>query len=153
VEAVAAGDVCKLVESTEDRRYQAATLLAADAGLRIGEIQALRWLDINELMRELSIEWSYDRTGELTETKGWKRRVVSISDRLWSALQALKRVGPLVFCRRDSKPLGYDVTRDGIRDIYLHAGVKVPRKPWHSLRHTFGTELANATFPFTSSVS
>jgi integrase len=98
-------------------------------------------------MRELSIEQSYDRTGELTATKGWKRRDVSISDRLWSALKALDRVGPLVFCRRDGGPLGYDVTREEVRAIYDRAGVKVPRKPWHSLRHTFGTELANANVP------
>src|SRR4051794_18138784 len=92
--AVAASDVDKLAAAA-DERYCAAILLAADAGLRIGEIRALRWSEVNELMREISISQSYDRTGELTETKGWERRVVPISDRLWSALKRLHRVGPL----------------------------------------------------------
>src|SRR6201999_998234 len=96
------------IAAVADERYCAAILLAADAGLRIGEIRALRWSEVNELMREISISQSYDRTGELTETKGWERRVVPISDRLWSALKKLHRVGPLVVSRLDGGALGYD---------------------------------------------
>jgi integrase len=144
--AVAASDVDKLA-AVADERYCAAILLAADAGLRIGEIRALRWSEVNELMREISISQSYDRTGELTETKGWERRVVPISDRLWSAMKKLHRVGPLVFSRLDGGALGYDATREAVREIYAHAEVELPPKPWHSLRHSFGTGLANAGVP------
>jgi integrase len=145
--AVAPADVDKLAAAASDPRYRAAIFLAADAGLRVGEIRALRWCEVNELGRELAISQSYDRNNELTETKGWERRVVPISDRLWSALKVLDRAGPLVVSRLDGEPLGYDVTRETVREIYLRAGVAYPPKPWHSLRHSFGTGLANAGVP------
>jgi integrase len=143
IDAVAPEDVTKLAAAA-DARYRVALLLAADAGLRIGEIRALPWLDVNEIAREVTIAWSYDRTNVLSETKGWDRRVVPISERLWEAMRALERRGPLVFARLDGKPIGYDAVRDVVHEIYVCADVAAPMKPWHSLRHTFGTELANA---------
>lgn len=140
--AVAPEDVVRLEVAATDARYRAAILLAADGGLRIGEIRALPWLDVNELGRELTIAWSYDRTNALSEVKGWERRKVPISDRLWSALKAVDRAGPLVFARLDGKPIGYDAVRDVMHEIYDRAGVTTPKMPWHALRHTFGTELA-----------
>lgn len=145
--AVAAGDIDKLLATVTDPRYRVAILLACDAGLRIGEIRALRWSDVNELARDILISRSYDRTGKLTETKGWECRGVPISDRLWAGFRDLDQIGPLVVARRDGGPLGYDVTREVIRAIYDQAGVVIPPKPWHSLRHAFGTELANANVP------
>lgn len=147
LEAVDPDDVVRLLDATEDARYRAGILLAADAGLRIGEIRALPWLDVNELARELTVAWSYDRAGALTETKGWERRTVPISDRLWSALRALDRAGPLVFARLDGKPIGYDAVRDVAHEIYDRSGVTTPVQPWHALRHTFITELANRGTP------
>src|SRR5690606_5657445 len=73
VVAVSAADVCKLVDAA-DAKYRAAILLAADAGLRVGEIRALLWSDVNELAREITVSRSLDRTNALSETKGWKRR-------------------------------------------------------------------------------
>jgi len=146
LEALAADDVVKLA-AVADVRYRAAILLAADAGLRIGEIRALAWLDVNEVQRELTIARSYDRARNLTETKGWERRTVPIGDRLWAALRALGRVGELVFCRLDGGSLGYDCVRDRLHELYVAAGVDAPAQPWHALRHTFGTELANRGTP------
>ncbi len=98
---------------------------------------------MNEIGREITVDLSYDRTNALSETKGWERRTIPISDVLWSAMRAIERVGPLVFSRLDGKPIGYDCVRDRIHEIYEAAGVKPPTLPWHGLRHTFGTELAN----------
>ncbi len=123
-------------------------LLAADAGFRIGEIRALTWADIDELAREITICRSYDRSNKLTETKGWKVRAVPISPRLWEALAALPRQANWVIARIGAKePLGYDTMREAIHRLYREAAVNVPTKPWHSLRHTFGTELASAGVP------
>lgn len=93
IEPVAAEDVPRMLDAAPDDRYRAGILLAADAGLRIGEIRALEWLDINEVQRELVVERSYDRTGELSGTKGWKRRTVSIGERLSGlGAQAVQRL-------------------------------------------------------------
>lgn len=141
-EAVAPEDVDRLLEATEDRRYRIAIMLAADAGLRIGEIRALPRLEVNELAREIGVAWSYDRAGHLTETKGWERRAVPVSDRLWEEMQADDSPGALVFARLDGEPIGYDAVRDVVHEIYDRAGVRAPGQPWHALRHTFGTQLA-----------
>lgn len=142
---VAAEDVNKLLEVATDERYQVAILLAADAGLRIGEIRALHWMDVNELAREFTVVWSYDRDGNKTEPKSWERRTLPIAERLWAAMKKLQRRGPLVFSRLDGKPLGYDATIQVAHELYELAKVTKPLKPWHSLRHTFGTELASRT--------
>lgn len=140
MQAVDPEDVDRLLEATTDRRYRVAILLAADAGLRIGEIRALPRLEVNELQREISVAWSYDRSGNLTETKGWERRAVPISDRLWAEMRT--GTGRLVFARLDGEPIGYDAVRDAIHEIYDRAGVRCPTQPWHALRHTFATTLA-----------
>ncbi|MDX2088970.1 MAG: tyrosine-type recombinase/integrase [Kofleriaceae bacterium] len=148
IHAVASDDVVRIVEACGDPRYRAAILLAADAGLRVGEIRALMWSDVNQLAREITISRSLDRTNVLTETKGWERRVVPISDRLWAALKALDDRRRYVLSRRAADgPMRYDVTRHNIHRIYTKAGVTPPPKPWHSLRHTFCTELARAGVP------
>lgn len=146
LQAVAPSDVDKLADAA-NARYRVAILLGSEAGLRIGEARALPWIEVNEIGRELTIAWSYDRTNALSETKGWERRTVPISAKLWSALQAVDRVGPLVFSRLDGKPLGYDVVRDVAHEIYDRAKVKPPKMPWHALRHTYGTTLANTGAP------
>ncbi len=141
VRAVAPEDVDLLLGKAEDPRYRVAVLLAADVGLRIGEIRALPWLEVNELGRELTVAWSYDRSGNLTEPKSWERRTLPINERTWEAMKSIPRRGPLVFSRLDGKPIGYDVTIQVAHELYEKAGVTKPAKPWHSLRHTFGTEL------------
>jgi integrase len=57
--------------------------------------------------------------------------------------EKLDRVGPLAFSRLDGAALGYDATRDAVREIYARAAVDILPKPWHS----FGTGLANAGVP------
>jgi integrase len=132
-----------------DARYRIAILLAADAGLRIGEIRALPRLEVNEIAREITVAWSYDADGNLTETKGWERRTVPLSDRLWAAMRDVPadRPGSLVFARINGDPISYAAVRERIHEIYIAAKVKPQRQPWHALRHTFGTELANSGAP------
>lgn len=140
LEAVDPEDVDRLLEAAPDRRYRIALLLAADAGLRIGEIRALPRAEVNEVQRELGVAWSYDRSGNLTETKGWERRTVPISERLWAEMRG--DTGRLVFARLDGAPIGYDAVAAAIHAIYERADVRCPAQPWHALRHTFGTQLA-----------
>src|SRR5690606_32287462 len=68
-------------------------------------------------------------------------------DRLWTALRPLDRSTGYVICRQGGGALGYDATREAVRAIYGAAGVEIPAKPWHSLRHGFCTALANAGVP------
>jgi len=52
--------------------------------------------------------------------------------------------------------LTYWAALDALRELYARAGVTIPvsetgeRRPWHSLRHTFGTECAARGVPITT---
>ena len=56
--------------------------------------------------------------------------------------------GLWVLAQEDSEPMNYERMLEGINALYGLAGVAVPvsesgvTRPWHSLRHTFGTECA-----------
>lgn len=80
----------------------------------MGEVCALRSSDVNEISREITVSRSLDGANVLTETKGWERRVVPISERLWAALKPLDRTKRHVMSRRDGDgPLLYCGTRRG----------------------------------------
>lgn len=140
--------VVSLVGATTDLRYRAAVLLGADAGLRVGEIRGLEWDCVDELRRRIIVARAIDPANNVGAPKNRKRRTVPATPRLWEALAALPRVGRAVIGRRDNgNPLGYWTMRDELLDVYGEAGVPVPPKPWHCLRHTFCTELATAGVP------
>lgn len=129
-------------------RYKAAILLAADAGLRIGEVRGLEWGDVNELRKTITVARAIDPRNNVTAPKNRKRRTVPTTPRLWQALKRLERKGRQVVGRNDGKgALGYYAMRERLHDIYDAAKVPAPPKPWHCLRHTFCTELARAGVP------
>lgn len=134
-----------------DDRYTAAILLAADAGLRVGEVRGLERGDLNELKRTITVARSIDPRRNVTPPKNRRLRTVPASERLWAALQALPDTGPVLVAKRIGKgrggPLGYSAMNGRLHDLYDAAGFDAPPKPWHCLRHTFCTELARRGVP------
>ena len=83
-----------------------------------------------------------------------KVRTVPLSASLITALDALPKRGIWVLTPLDGdKHLSYWTMLESVQSVYDKAGVKVPvaesgkTMPWHSLRHTFGTELAAQSVP------
>jgi len=68
-------------------------------------------------------------------------------------LQELPKRALWLLCGADGAPLPYREMLDTLHRIYQRAGVAVPvsedgkTMPWHSLRHTFGTECAKRGVP------
>lgn len=147
--AVSHENVEALLAATDDPRYRAAILLACDAGLRVGEIRALQWGDVNEIGREIAVVRSVDPRNNETTTKSRKHRRVPLSDRLWSALRVIDRHTYVVTRQRDGRRISYWAVRDALVDTYDRANLTRPPKPWHCLRHTFGSELAARGVPLT----
>lgn len=141
-------DAEQLLAATEDARYRVGILLGYQAGLRNGEIRGLRWSSCNMLGRRITIERALDTKQRETLPKHDRIRTITMSSEVWSALRALPQRGDtvLTLLRRGS-PLTYWASRDALVDLYAHAGLVLPKKPWHALRHTFGTELARAGVP------
>lgn len=152
--AVPPSDVAKLVKTATDARYRVAILLASEAGLRIGEILGLQWGDIRD--GELHVRRAVDSSGNVGKPKHDKERDVPLSPGLAAELERLPRRGLWIVGRLDGDMLSYAGALEGLHDIYRRSAVDVPvsdrgeTRPWHSLRHTFGTECAARGMPITT---
>jgi integrase len=135
------------IVAVAEPRYRVAVLLAWHAGLRAGEIIGLRWDDIDELQRVLTVRRARDTNGAFTSPKHGKTRTVPLSGELEQGLRRMKRRGLWVVSRLDGQPLSYWGLRDAIRDLYVKADVETPRQPIHGLRHAYCTALVNSGVP------
>ncbi|HWO21278.1 MAG TPA: site-specific integrase [Kofleriaceae bacterium] len=149
--AVPIDDVRKMIQAATDDRYAAAVLLAAEAGLRVGEIRGLQWTDLRD--GRITIRRSVDVKNNIGAPKHNKSRTVRLSPALETALAKLPRRGLWVVSKLDGGLLGYWTMLEAVRKLYERAGVVIPvsetgeTMPWHSLRHTFGTECAARGVP------
>ncbi len=130
--------------------YHAFFLTALRTGMRLGEILALQWDDIDFHGRFIRVHKGY-RRGELGTTKTGKERRVDMSDQLVATLQALLaqrrrealregrgEVCPIVF-NRDGKHMEQNFIRRIFARVLLKAGMR--RMRLHDLRHTYASQL------------
>ena len=121
--------------------WYAAVCLAGEAGLRIGEVRALRWREHVDLVAGTITIAEQMRHGITGTPKGGRRRVVPMTGTLVAALRALEVVREGYVVRTvDGKPMSDPRTSHAIRRILRKASL--PERGWHSLRHTFGTHAA-----------
>jgi len=115
-------------------------LLGGDAGLRLGEIVALGWRDVDLDARRLTVQRS-DWLGHLTTPKGGRLRRVPLTLRLAAALKATRHLRcPRVLCLPDGTPITRDRVIKAIRGAQRIAHTQVAGV--HVLRHTFCSHLA-----------
>ncbi len=113
-------------------------LLGAHAGLRISEMTALRWTDIDLGRGELRVEAG----------KGGKRARVRMTRRLRESLAALRAEGTSPGRQRDADlvlPWATDRTRKRFRGLCRRAGVDYDSAGVHGLRHGAGTRYYRQT--------
>jgi integrase len=136
----------RLVEAARvtDARAHVAVLLGGEAGLRLGEMLALRWTDVDLERRMLRIELA-NWYGTVDVPKGGRGRVVHLTARLAAALRAHRHLrGPLVLCEPDGSALTQRLLQGLVgracRKANLAEGV-------HVLRHSFCSHLAMKGVP------
>jgi integrase len=132
-----------LVESARktDDRSALLMLLGGDAGLRLGEIMALRWVNVVFRRRTLVVAES-DWRGEVTIPKGGRSREVPMTERLHNALEEHRHLrGERVLYRDCGEPLTERVVRNWVRRVEKRAGMEQTGRV-HVLRHTFCSHLA-----------
>lgn len=116
--------------------------VAAFTGLRLGELLALRWRDI-DFRAGIVIVSRAMSDGEETSTKSRRSRTVPLAQQARDVLVALHRrdrfVGrdDFVFCRDDGEALDRSAVRKRFIRAQKKAGVRARR--FHDLRHTFGS--------------
>jgi integrase len=118
-------------------RY-AAVCLAGEAGLRVGEIKALRWReDVDMIARTITVKQQTCR-GETGTPKGRTRRMVPMTTTLYEALKRMSviREGFVIRNLDGTAKTDTQAVR-AIERLCRKAGL--PVRLWHTLRHAFGT--------------
>jgi len=144
-----AAEVAQLAACAEDAQDAAMFTVAAFTGLRLGELLALRWTDVDFTNRLVHVRRSYVLGHEDTPKSGRVRSVPMI-DQAGRALDGLSRRGRFtgdddrVFVNEAGDVLSQDRLRPRYRAALERAGLALIR--FHDLRHTFGT-LAVQAFP------
>ena len=123
-----------------DARAYLLVLLSGEAGLRLGEMVALEWTDLDFVKRQMCVQRSAWK-GQVASPKGGRLRYVPLTTRLAAGLRDHRHLrGPLVLYQDDGSPLTEGVVQGYVRRAAQKAGV-FNNGP-HMLRHTFCSHLA-----------
>ncbi len=148
-EVLSAAEVEALARAANSVQDAAIFTTAAYAGLRLGELRALRWRDVAFSKRLIHIRRSYV-LGEEGVPKSGRVRSVPMIDQVVRALDQLSRREEfiddedLVFCNAAGTYIEDSALRRRFYAARESAGLRPLR--FHDLRHTFGT-LAVQVFP------
>jgi integrase len=144
IEVLSPSEVRALVRAAADDQDAAIFLTAAFTGLRMGELLALGWRDVDFDRALLRVRANY-ADGALTTPKSGKARVVPLAPDVASALAGLRRVrkddagGGLVFVGENGAILDGSALRRRFKAALKRAGLRALR--FHDLRHTFGSRM------------
>ena len=127
--------------NAEGEDWYAAVCLAGEAGLRVGEVKALRWReDVDMIAKTITVSRQVC-DGETTTPKGRTRRVVPMTTTLHDALKRMATIREgFVVRNHDGSPKNDGDADHAIARICRRAGL--PVRYWHALRHSFGTHAA-----------
>jgi integrase len=143
--------MAKAAAQMKDPRALVIVLLGGEAGLRVGEMMALKWSDVNYRARRLTIRASvYQRT--VTErfedvVKGGLEKPIPMSKRLLASLRRLERTknGDYVL-QSDGEPMSWRALAWVIMRVERSVGMPETGRA-HVLRHTYCSHLAQAGVP------
>ncbi len=141
IEVFSPEEIHALLRAAADERDAAAYAVAAFAGLRMGELRALLWRDVDFARSVLRVRGSFAQ-GQLTAPKSGRVRSVPLIDEAAARLAQLGRSGQaddegLVFHEASGAHLNDDRLRRRYVSALESAGLR--RLRFHDLRHTFGT--------------
>lgn len=141
----------RLVDAGGSVRWVAALALAAYAGLRLGELRALTWGDVDFEARTVTVRQSMlpDGTTKAPKTEAGTR-IVPMLPTLRRRLMTLKLHSPhtaamsLVICTEDAEHVHERSLRRALDAAKTRAGLDQldGRLSWHALRHSFASILA-----------
>lgn len=131
-------EVDRLMAEHAEFDWHRMVVTALHAGLRLGELFALDWSDVDLTNRLLVVRRSMVR-GITSDTKSHRIRYVPMTATLENAFrQSVRTTGP-VFRDPDAPLPGHNVARRAMRRICKRAGIR--SVGWHILRHTFASRL------------
>jgi integrase len=144
IQVFAPGEVWALVRSAGSEQDRALYLTAAFTGLRLGELLALRWRDVDFAGSAIRVRASYSAR-QLTTPKSGKVRAVPMAPEVATAIAQLGRRefwtgdNDLVFVGDTGSYLDGSALRRRYLAALDRGGLR--RLRFHDLRHTFGTRM------------
>jgi len=122
-----------------------AIMVALKTGLRLGEVQALQWNDVDLIKCVLTVRRTFWR-GTLGIPKGGRSRTVDMPASLVTALKGQPRQlrSSWVFADQNGDALSVKQFNMALDAATEAAGIvrDTGRIGWHDLRHTYGSHLA-----------
>jgi integrase len=127
----------KLLEAcrrSENPQLYPFIVVALNTGMRLGELTALEWKDIDFKRGILRVDNKKDH-----HTKNYQVRAIPINERLAEVLRKMPRRldSSYVFQRKDGSK--FHKMRTGFRNAVKRCGI--PHVRFHDLRHTFASHL------------
>ncbi|MCX4239726.1 tyrosine-type recombinase/integrase [Paraliomyxa miuraensis] len=118
-------------------------------GLRLGELRALKWDDVDLEARRLHVRRAADDKNELHPPKSGKPRIIELPRKAVAVLKEHRHLrGNFVFCHEDGSRLrNRDCESKSTAEKHDGPLVKVCRKAglrrfgWHGLRHSYASHL------------
>ena len=141
IDFLTADEAARLIEAAKaDPEQLAAILCGLDAGMRVGEIRALEWGDLDLVAAKMIVQRTNYR-GHTGSPKGGRLRTIPLSGRLVSALKSARHLkGEAVFADAVGAIWSRGEADTRLRRAYRKAGLR--KIGWHTLRHTFCSHLA-----------
>ncbi|MFN2471051.1 MAG: tyrosine-type recombinase/integrase [Gaiellaceae bacterium] len=143
--------LAQLVAAGASERVRAALGLASYAGLRLGEVRALAWRDVDLAAGTITVRRSALPDGTLKAPKtGAGNRTVPLLPALrrllveWKLRSPRARPDDLIACTVGGRPMEERNLRRALDDAKQRAHLDggEDRLSWHSLRHSFASMLA-----------
>lgn len=116
------------------------TIVALETGLRISELRALQWTDVDLRVPRIVVRHSFDDGEQIGPTKGGTKREIPLSNRARAALAGEQHLrGPWVWCDEKGTHLTRSHASSRVRSSCRRARVRIVSP--HVLRHTFASRL------------
>ncbi len=132
-------EATRLVKAVDDEEWARMVIVALKTGLRLGELLALRWEDVDLPRHLLRVRQSAAR-GIVTTPKSGKGREIPLGDEVLKAFHQQRHLrGPFVFCNLDGRMWTKNECKAPLRRAFKAAGLR--KVKWHMLRHTFASHL------------
>lgn len=142
IEVFSREEILALVRAAESEQDGTIYLTAGFTGLRLGELLALRWRDVDFANSAIHVRQNFTN-GRVDTPKSGQERVVPMADEVGEALEKLSRRerhrsdDDLVFCGTAGGHLAGHRLRDRYKAALSKASLRSLR--FHDLRHTFGS--------------
>lgn len=133
-------DECTLLLSHAEGAIREMVLTALRTGMRQGELAGLQWASIDWQNRSIAVRQSRNaRTGKLESPKSNRERHIPMDADVYETLFKRKQDTGYVFLDNGSPFATHRLLRE-LREVRYKAGLRP--LGWHTLRHTFATQLA-----------